>query len=136
MTQKLTLHVRDADEAVVDRFKEAGGNLSQLLAQAVGAWQRREEKVGDFETITLKMDEPPDKQFIGRWLWTEYNKDGDTMLAGVAQTRGDKFVSYRWDEYQEATHFQIADELEHIEDPEIQAKAIAMTSDGIEFLDI
>jgi hypothetical protein len=135
MTKKLTLHVTDADEPIVEKFKKSGGNLSELLRERLHEWNRVESEKGDFGLIELDVEGDLGKKFYGRWIYE--NRDGRQLDSGVAETRGGKYVVY----YDQPPgggldQFAVYESIDEIPDEELRAKAEAVTGDGYEFLDI
>ncbi len=138
MTRRVTLHVTDADEPIVDQFKEAGGNLSELLREKLHEWARVQSEKGDFELIELDVEGELGKKFYGRWIYqTDCGQHGHGFLAGVAETRGGKYVTYNAvPPDAPVAQFAVYDGVDEIEDDELRAKAEAVIGDGYEFLDI
>ena len=136
MSKKVTLHVTDDDAPIVERFKAAGGNLSELLRQQLDRWARLEKLRGDHELIELEMEDRPNVTFYGTWIWTRTRDDyGEGPLAeGVAETRKGKFLHY---EAEIPTYriYESVDDIEKLSARRWTERAITDAS-APEFMDI
>lgn len=134
MPRRLTLYLSDAEIPIHDRFKESGGNLSEMLRSQLRHWDFLDKIKRDYEPIELEVPEPV--KFFGKWIWRRRRDDG-TLAAGVAQTRKGRLLHYwNWPDDRGAA-YQVYNSLEDMDIEVRQETENALVGNyAQEFLDI
>jgi hypothetical protein len=133
-SKRISVHVTAAEVPILERFKEQGGNVSELLRKQLHTWWSLEKLKAHHDLIELDMGpDKRNKQFIGTWIHTWRDPNGE--FAGVAHTKKGSYLLY-FRGPKGYPYYSVHEKIEEIQQDGIRHTIEAIMNNTAEFIDV